>query len=284
MSEPTTVELPDGRALAYAEYGAADGRPVFCFHGNPGSRLLWGLFDGIATRQDVRVVAPERPGYGHSDFQSGRNLLDWPADVRALADRLGIDGFGVVGFSAGGPHAAACAHALADRLRGTVLVASVAPSGLQQYDGIYERGMADISRYVPGFSRAAFGAASWLADHWRSRFEAAIRANASEPDRELLEAPEGEVLLEDAAEAFRRGGRGPAHEFPLLGEDWEFRPGEVDVPVTLWHGRRDATIDLDDSRAFGDALPEADLHVTDTGHYSTLLENRAAILDAAVER
>ena len=35
--------LPDGRKLAYAEYGDAHGTPVLLVHGNPGSRLFWGL-------------------------------------------------------------------------------------------------------------------------------------------------------------------------------------------------------------------------------------------------
>jgi hypothetical protein len=34
-----TVELHDGRALGFAEYGDPDGKPVFHFHGHPGSRL-----------------------------------------------------------------------------------------------------------------------------------------------------------------------------------------------------------------------------------------------------
>jgi hypothetical protein len=32
-------QLRDGRELSYAEYGASSGRPVFYFHGLPGSRL-----------------------------------------------------------------------------------------------------------------------------------------------------------------------------------------------------------------------------------------------------
>jgi pimeloyl-ACP methyl ester carboxylesterase len=41
----------------------------------------------------------ERPGFGLSDFQKGRKLLDWPEDVTAFADALGIERFAVAGNS-----------------------------------------------------------------------------------------------------------------------------------------------------------------------------------------
>jgi hypothetical protein len=42
MSPETSqsIQLPDGRRLSFAEYGVADGTPVFLFHGIPGSRPL----------------------------------------------------------------------------------------------------------------------------------------------------------------------------------------------------------------------------------------------------
>ena len=33
------LRLRDGRLLGYAEYGDPDGKPLFYFHGSPGSRL-----------------------------------------------------------------------------------------------------------------------------------------------------------------------------------------------------------------------------------------------------
>ncbi len=39
------IKLKDGRMLGYSEYGAPDGKPVFYFHGHPGSRRDWSAFD-----------------------------------------------------------------------------------------------------------------------------------------------------------------------------------------------------------------------------------------------
>ena len=64
----------------------------------------------------VDVVAIDRPGFGGSTFVRGRTLLDWPRDVEALADRLGLDRFAVAGYSSGGKYSIACAAALPERV------------------------------------------------------------------------------------------------------------------------------------------------------------------------
>ena len=118
------IKLPAGRALGYAEYGAPEGIPVFYFHGFPSSRLDWQLVndDAVLLDLNVRVIAPDRPGYGLSDYKSGRKMVDWPADVLELANALQIDRFAVLGISGGGPYAASCAAGIDDRLIKTGIV------------------------------------------------------------------------------------------------------------------------------------------------------------------
>src|SRR5439155_16354079 len=102
------IRLRDNRLLGYAEYGTSSGYPVIFFHGMPGSRLEGALGHEAAIGQNVRLVAPDRPGYGLSDFKRRRRMLDWADDVVELADALGIDRFAVAGISGGGPYVAAC--------------------------------------------------------------------------------------------------------------------------------------------------------------------------------
>ena len=104
--------LPDGRSLGYAAYGDPQGKPLFFFHGFPSSRLEAQFTEGVAGRLGARIIAIDRPGFGRSDFKKERRIRDWPDDVLALADALGIDRFAVLGVSGGGPYAAACAHVL----------------------------------------------------------------------------------------------------------------------------------------------------------------------------
>ncbi len=127
-----SLTLSDGRNLAYAEFGDAHGRPVFFLHGQPGNRLFRHPDDGIASSLGIRLITVDRPGYGPSDFQPRRRLLDWPHDVGALADALGLDRFAVLGFSAGGPYAAVCACRIPHRITRVGLVDSAPPMHLPE--------------------------------------------------------------------------------------------------------------------------------------------------------
>jgi len=110
------LALADGRKLTCAEYGDRNGVPLFVFHGLPGSRLSWGLLPDPPFPPGVRVIAPDRPGYGGSDPHPGRSLLSWADDVAAVADTLELGRFGVLGISGGGPGALACASRMPERL------------------------------------------------------------------------------------------------------------------------------------------------------------------------
>src|SRR5206468_2751202 len=128
-SEYREIRLRDGRSLAYAEYGSARGLPIIHCHGTPSSRVEGDLtFSGtVATELGVRIIVPDRPGMGRSDFQPGRRIVDWPDDVLALATALEFDTFAVLGSSGGAPYAAACGVLIPERVRVAGLLGGVAP-------------------------------------------------------------------------------------------------------------------------------------------------------------
>ncbi len=143
--ENLTIRLKDGRKLGYAEYGDATGDALFYFHGWPSSRLQASGLDEEAKRLKIRVIAPDRPGYGLSDYAPNRTLLDWADDVIELADCLHIKKFAVVGVSGGGPYAAVCAYKIPeDRLTKVGIVVGLAPTNIE---GVLT-GMAPINKFI----------------------------------------------------------------------------------------------------------------------------------------
>src|SRR5437899_8680089 len=95
------IRLADGRQLGFAEYGDLRGRPLFYFHGWPSSRLEPRTGQNICAGLGVRMIAPDRPGYGLSDFKPRRTIPDWVSDVQELADHLDVKRFAVLGVSGG---------------------------------------------------------------------------------------------------------------------------------------------------------------------------------------
>jgi pimeloyl-ACP methyl ester carboxylesterase len=108
--------LPDGRRIACAEYGDPSGLPVLALHGTPGSRLMFALADRAARDRGIRLIAPERPGYGLSDYRHAESLTQGAEDLSAVADTYELGRFAVIGVSGGGPYAVAAAAAMPDRI------------------------------------------------------------------------------------------------------------------------------------------------------------------------
>jgi pimeloyl-ACP methyl ester carboxylesterase len=111
-----------------------------------------------AQRLGARVIAVDRPGMGQSGFKPGRRFSDWPDDVAALADSLGINRFSVLGFSSGGAYALACALAIPDRLERVGLLSADGP-----YDGPeLTNGMDSTALRLLRLSRTAPRIYQWL--------------------------------------------------------------------------------------------------------------------------
>ncbi|KAJ5827016.1 hypothetical protein N7447_003779 [Penicillium robsamsonii] len=101
------MRLPDGRTLGYAKYGRETGYPLMFIHGYPQCRFEASALDHIFRQRGIRVIAPERPGFGLSTVQPNRRIMDWPADVQELAHHLSLSRFAIMGSSGGGPYALA---------------------------------------------------------------------------------------------------------------------------------------------------------------------------------
>ncbi len=120
-----TLLLADGRRMSWAEYGRADGAPLVILHGTPGSRLQFSWMHGPAAAAGVRVIAPERPGYGASDpMPAGTTLTAYADDLRQLLDHLRLPTATLCAASGGGSFAVAAALAHPERFERLILVSA----------------------------------------------------------------------------------------------------------------------------------------------------------------
>lgn len=243
MNEAQFIRLKDGRNLAYAEYGDTHGKSLFFFHGMPGSRLFRPP-DEITAAHGVRLITMDRPGYGRSDFQPGRRILDWPGDVFQLAAALGIERFAVAGHSGGGPYVAACAYRLPQVLTAAAILSGAGPVGAPAAT----RGMTLINqfgfrfgRYIPWpIWRRLIGR---VYRHDRTDLERTLaRGEGRRPpaDAEQMADPVVRaVCYSSEVEAFRMGMLALAWEARLLCRPWGFPLEAISMPVLLWHGTED---------------------------------------------
>jgi pimeloyl-ACP methyl ester carboxylesterase len=282
------VRLPDGRRLAYAEYGDPHGIPVVYCHGFPGSRLEAKLFDASARRGKLRVISADRNGLGESDRLANRHLLDWPTDVAAMADALGIDRFHLIGISGGGPYALACAHRIPDRLKGVALVCPLGP--LDQPDLLKAmRWHAFLTftsmREIPLLSRTFFqGTFIPLARYQPRMLFRMMLGMMPAPDYRVLNRPEmGDAIIASLAESVRGGAEGILHEMALYAAPWGFELEEIQLPLQLWHGTADDTVPQSHGRWLAQHLPNCDArYIEGEGHFSLPIEHMERIQEALI--
>lgn len=278
------IELQDGRILGYAEFGPSDGNPVFYFHGFPSSRLDWQLVneDNLLQDLNVHIIAPDRPGYGLSDFQNGRTILDWPDDVLELANALQIDRFAVLGISGGGPYAAACASKNRERLTKSGIVCGMGPSDAP--------GMKDgVSWRIPGapslIRRVTLLLTSTGIQRDPDQFISRSKETFAEPDQQLLDQPEmAAFFLAGMREALRQGTKGANHEAALYTRPWGFNLQDIQTGVHLWHGAQDLNVPISVGRYVAEAIPNCEARFFESEGHLTLPRNHIReILSALIE-
>ena len=275
--------MPDGRRLGYAIFGDDAGIPVFSFHGWPGSRLEAAAFANAAVAVGVRLIAPDRPGIGLSDYQQDRRLTDWPADVVALAESLGIDRFRVLGFSGGGPYALAGAALLPERVIAAAHVSGTAPpwpdTPMSLQRGV--RATFGIAAHAPLALRAllAVGALGFrYAPDWMT---AQMTAPYGAADREALKKTEMQQMSRRALpEAFRQGSAGLATEGRIYTRPWGFELEQIRVPVLLWHGESDENVPPAAARRVAEAIPGCDARFVPDADHLWVFEHAEEVLGA----
>jgi pimeloyl-ACP methyl ester carboxylesterase len=245
--QPECIRVPGGRHLSYCRYGPGDGFPVVFFYGTPGTMFL--APDRLVPIDElgIRLLVPDRPGYGASTRLPGRSIASVASDLAALADHLGWDRFAVWGASGGGPHALACAALMADRITRCAGAVSPAPfdaDGIDWLAGMSELNIEEFTLALAGetayrpmaeqLARDAVAAAE------RGGLAAAEGYDLAESDRAVLTAQarsSGHLFRTKAA--YTGGIDGCVDDVLALTRPWAFDVATIRVPVSIWYGPDD---------------------------------------------
>jgi pimeloyl-ACP methyl ester carboxylesterase len=265
-------ELPDGRLIAYETWGDETGKPVLFNHGTGDSRLARNPRERLTEELGVNLITVDRPGVGGSSQNPNRSILDWAADIEALADFLSLDRFALAGHSTGGPHALGIAHRLGDRVTGIALASPLGPLDepgamkmllnkdmktvalLRHTDWLVKRGLhhqlEQAEKDIPGFVEG-------------------LARQAPSDARTFLDDPEMREMFEEEIEtAFSQGEQAVIDDTNAL-FDWGFVPEEVSQPVVLFYGDADDVLDPAMPRRLGERLSSCRMqNWPGAGHYA----------------
>jgi pimeloyl-ACP methyl ester carboxylesterase len=261
MTAYRTIEA-NGSEIFYREGGDRSGRTLLLLHGFPSSSAQYDQLMGRLAG-DCHVIAPDYPGFGQSAPLSGTTTFDRLAEAMdAFIDAAGLDRFSLYMFDFGSPVGFRIATRHPERVEGLVL----------QNGNAYEVGLG------PGMQT--------LTPYWKDRAanEAAVRGFLTlqatrsqyldgvpdpttvnpdlwELDQRYLELPGRDQVMLDLLYDYQNN--------VTLYPDWQQYMRTHTPPALLPWGRNDAFFPPEGARAYLEDLPDAELHLLDTGHFVT---------------
>lgn len=275
MTKYNFCTLSDGRKLSYMEFGKADGHPDFYFHGSPSS-CLEPLLIGEETFYNLglRIISPNRPGIGMSDFQNNRTFSNWAADIISLSEYLNIDKFSLFGNSGGASYVVACAALIPERL----ISAAVISGGWQMNMPETKRNLKFpfnifwfIARNFPFLLPVLLG--TMKSSPKESKEKALEKAKKMAPPADFEAMKQGdrfEVLSMSTDEAILNK-KGATWDLGLYLKKLEINLEQITFPIAFFHGEVDRNMPIEVARLMTSKIPSAKLITyADEAHLSML--------------
>jgi pimeloyl-ACP methyl ester carboxylesterase len=263
-----TVSI-DGVNVFYREAGPADAPAIVLLHGFPtSSNMFRNLIPELADR--YRVIAPDYPGFGHSDMPDRaqfRYTFAHLADITdTLLTRVGVTRYALYVMDYGAPVGYRVALKHPERVTALVI----------QNGNAYEEGLKEFWKPIKAYwesgqpaQREALRAGTTL-EATRSQYldgvadRSRVDPSAWVQDQALLDRPGNVEIQLDLFYDYRTN----LELYPQFQKFFR----ERQPPTLIVWGRNDAIFPADGARAYLKDLPRAELHLLDSGHFA--LEDR----------
>lgn len=269
-----TIEV-EGLEVFYREAGAPDAPVILLLHGFPASSFMYrDLIDELSDR--FRLIAPDYPGFGYSAAPSTQQFsytFDRLAHViEAFTDKLGLRTYGLYMQDFGGPVGFRLASRRPERV--SFLIA--------QNANAYAEGLPDSFWAAPralwqdpspaNYGKIREAAMSDEALEWNYTHGVQDPARISPESWVLQKALLSRPGNKEAMLALLYDYRTNLDHYPRWSRYFrEHRP-----PMLIAWGKNDVIFPPTGARAYLQDLPDAELHLLDTGHFA--LEDHSVVI------
>jgi pimeloyl-ACP methyl ester carboxylesterase len=270
------VGLPDDRTLSYSDIGTGEkGTWIHC-HGIPGSRKEAHHLQEQLVHAGVRLIIPDRPGYGQSTPAVDYGFSQHSNDLKQLADHLELATFSLSGFSGGGVFAMAAAHDLGNRIKQLVIAATPAvplmddpfTNASQLTSSTWQLALTDqamLAIELEGLTASEDTLSSSLIDAAGEHEASYLKSDSFYPSflKNLSASVEHGAAI--AAKALSR-------DIWLTASPWPFNTGSIHLPIRIIHGTEDPLVFQTHQDILASKLRGSVPEVTGGGHYAVMPE------------
>lgn len=261
MTAYRTIDL-EGTEVFYREGGDPSAPTLLLLHGFPSSSAQ---YDQLMRRLagSVHVIAPDYPGFGRSPALTGSTTFDRLADaVDDFIEAKGVQRFSLYMFDFGSPVGFRIATRHPERVQGLVL----------QNGNAYKVGLGPGMQAVEPYwhDRAANEAdvrGFLTLEATRSQYvdgvpdPTSVNPDLWELDQRYMDMPGRDQVMLDLLYDYQNN--------VTLYPTWQEYLRTYEPPALLAWGRNDAFFPPEGARAYLDDLPDAELHLLNTGHFAT---------------
>lgn len=261
MTSYRTIKVNDGE-IFYREGGDPAAGTLLLLHGFPSSSAQ---YDQLMRRLagSFHVIAPDYPGFGQSPPVSGTTTFEGLADVVEGFTRAKVlDRFSLYMFDFGAPVGLRVATRDPERVQGLVL----------QNANAYEIGLGPAMRALEPYWSDRTGNEAAIRgflklEATRAQYlegvpdPTSVNPDLWELDQRYLELPGRDQVMLDLLYDYQTN--------VALYPAWQQYLRTHTPPALLTWGRNDAFFPPEGARAYVDDLPDAELHLLDTGHFAT---------------
>jgi len=255
----------EGVNVFYREAGPADAPAIVLLHGFPSSSNMFrNLIPELADR--YRVIAPDYPGFGHSDMPDRaqfRYSFSHFADITdTLLTRLGVTHYALYVMDYGAPVGYRVALKHPERVTALVI----------QNGNAYEEGLQEFWKPIKAYwasgqpaQREVLRAGTTLAATRSQYLDGVADRSRVDPsawvqDQALLDRPGNVEIQLDLFYDYRTN----TALYPQFQQFFR----ERQPPTLIVWGKNDMIFPAEGARAYLKDLPHAELHLLDTGHFA----------------
>src|SRR6202453_3196620 len=281
MEHPTfyrTIQI-DGLSIFYREAGPKNAPVLVLLHGLPSSsRMFEPLFARLAD--SFHLVAPDYPGFGHSDWPDPKNFAytfdRYASIMKRFTEALGLSRYTLYMQDYGGPVGFRMALVHPDRIEALIVQDAVA----------HNEGLGDNWKTRRGFWADRAANESALRTNLLSLAATRTRHVGNDPDVErydpdlwtdefhFLNQPGQADIQSDLFYDYRTN----VDSYPK----WQAWMREKQPPLLVIWGKHDPSFDISEPEHYRKDVQGAQVHILDAGHFAldTAADEIAALVQA----
>lgn len=269
------------RGFAMRTFGAPRGLPVLVLHGTPGAGSKFAQLGEMARPRNLRLIAPDRWGYGATPAPQMADLAAFATAAEALMEAAGGARYGVLGLSGGAPYAAALAARQPNRVAALALVSPVGEIAGHGGDLSWLHRLSfQVLPRLPGAIAVTF---ALLAGGLKMAPSTALRiayARAAAADRATMADPDlSTATAAMFSEGLRSGTRGAVIDMVLFSRPWDVPLDAIGCPAKVWIGAADRNVPVARAVALAKSIRSCELDVIDGAGHLWSVGQGAVVLD-----